>query len=184
MCRFLSGTLHGYQKQTPIPEHNPSRKAQLSTIESSRRLLQHKQLARKVHPSCDEKLSTMASSSCSFRRAAPSRFCGSSNKAHSRRKSARFLASNSVRNHAAPPSRCPSRRRCASCSCRPAASAFRRTASCRVAMVRAPLDEKLLRCVETSCKYILHGSCLAARSRLHSVETYANSLGNCCSLSA
>ena len=33
-------------------------------------------------------------------------------------------------------------------------------------------------------QYILHGSCLAARSRLQSVETYANSLGNCCGLSA
>ena len=130
MSRFLSGTLRGDQKQTPIPEHNPSCKAQLSTIESSQHLLQHKQLVCKVQhrstpipllqPSCDEKQSTMDSSSCSFRRVLPSRCCGSSNIAHSRRKSEVLLASNSVRNHAAPPSPCPSRRRCTSDSCCPA----------------------------------------------------------------
>ena len=96
MSRFLSGTLHGDQKQTPIPAHNPSCKAQLSTIESSQHLLQHKQLVCKVQhrstpipslqPSCDEKQSTMDSSSCSFRRVPPSRLCGSPNIAHSRRK--------------------------------------------------------------------------------------------------
>ena len=130
MSRFLSGILLGYQKQTPIPEYNPSCKAQLSTIESSQHLLQHKQLVRKVtlnttpipllQPSCDEKQSTMDSSSCSFRRVLPSRCCGSSNFAHSCRTSEVLLASNSVRNHAAPPSPCPSRRRCTSGSCCPA----------------------------------------------------------------
>ena len=53
---------------------------------------EHQELVRQVQhrstpipllqPSCDEKQSTMASSSCSFRRLLPSRFCGSPNSAH------------------------------------------------------------------------------------------------------
>ena len=148
MSRFLSGTLRGYQKQIPIPEYNPSCKAQLSTIESSQHLLQHKQLVCKVQhrsmpipllqPSCDEKQSTMDSSSCSFRRVLPSRLCGTSNVMHSCRKSEVLLASNSVRNHAAPPSPCPSRKRCTSDSCCPASC----MGICRDISSRHLLDHK------------------------------------------